>query len=183
MYTKLSSAIAEYSDKPFPLCFLDYEFLDCRDSTESKHDAHCICGEKIRWEYVIKNKENGQHFVVGSVCIESVMQIIDKETPAEVVAAINNLIKRMKKAKASKKHKFCERCQKTRILNYKYKDYLQTIFCRNCYDPDLRKFICKANIAPDCWQYTYNNQKMKFGGYPDKCGRCWKLLQAKKSGL
>lgn len=183
MYKKLISEIAKYSDRQYPFCFLDYEIVGCRDSTETNREAYCICGERIRWEYIIKNKADNRQFIVGSVCIESIVRIIDKDTPAEVLSAIYDLIKQMKKANASKTHKYCQRCKKTRIYNYNYRDELQTMFCKQCYDPRLHKFVCKANIAPDCWQYTYNNEKLKYGGYPDKCGRCWKVLSLKKSGF
>ena len=175
MYPKLVDAIKNYSTKPFPECFLDFTVTGCYDNLGNSHKNSCICGEHLRWEYIVSNTITKQNFIVGSVCIESIKSIIDHNTRTDVIEAINNLVVEMKKHKDKHTKTYCDGCKVNQVNKYRYNDFLRQRYCKRCYDHTRRKFVCKSRVADEnCYGFTYNNKPLANGQYPDKCLNCWK---------
>ena len=90
-------------------------------------DLFCICGQKLVYQYEIKNNRNGyilprdhyEHKAIGCICLKKFMPQIYKEIVKETCLNCGGLHRRHKKYKTSRKYYFCKNCESDKKIRLK----------------------------------------------------------------
>lgn len=86
--------------KQFPKLTREWKFVAWRDGGDYGH-SHCICGHKLKYEFLIKNKHNNVTLVVGSRCIKHFP--VDEELHTQLKTAHRAAQRDMRRKRAKAK--------------------------------------------------------------------------------